>query len=158
MSSSELQLRCLICSHAEVVNPDGMLRRLQSVGKLRREKEPDSALLAELLRAAAGQLVCAGCGHVGLNVEQPVEEDWGPLRTCESCGQPIAAERLEVFPATTRCTACQVADDVGESSDEREFCPKCGAVMVLKRAASGYAWACSECRGGRSGDRSRVWH
>ncbi|HEY2794317.1 MAG TPA: TraR/DksA C4-type zinc finger protein [Micromonosporaceae bacterium] len=28
---------------------------------------------------------------------------------CESCGEPIPTERLEIFPATTMCVACKSA-------------------------------------------------
>jgi len=31
----------------------------------------------------------------------------GSYGICADCGQPIPAERLEIFPATTQCVACK---------------------------------------------------
>lgn len=31
----------------------------------------------------------------------------GQYGTCEDCGQPIGAERLEAIPTATRCVRCQ---------------------------------------------------
>ena len=70
------------------------------------------------------------------------------IRTCQGCGQPIAAERLEVFPDATHCTACAAAGIQG-GDDEREFCPRCGGLMVTRQSTAGgitrYVMSCSDC-------------
>jgi RNA polymerase-binding transcription factor DksA len=38
--------------------------------------------------------------------EALVRVDAGTYGTCESCGKPIAAERLSARPAATRCITC----------------------------------------------------
>ena len=35
----------------------------------------------------------------------------GVYGTCEDCGGPISAKRLEFLPEATRCVACQVRAD-----------------------------------------------
>ena len=119
---------------------------------LRREKEPDIDMMLELLPSAAEQMRCAECDHVGMQVNPTDgldDGDWGEARCCEQCGAAISPERLKVFPDTQRCPNCQRADEQGELSGEREFCEKCGALMVLRRSGGAgitrYVSVCSEC-------------
>lgn len=147
-----LQLRCPQCSATAVCGPDEMLARLRQAGSLRREKEPDLALVRELFLAAVPRFVCVECGQVGLTVA-PVEEefeddDWGLVRNCEACGQPIPAERLELFPTATLCVVCQRGAETGRDHGPAEYCPRCGNVMILRvrrRGITEYVLVCPEC-------------
>jgi len=133
-----------------------MLARLQHVGVLRRSKEPDLDLLAELFAAHAKRLACAACGHIGLSTrgcdaddwDDDDWDDWGAGRACEVCGQPILSERLQVFPAASRCAACQQQEEAG-GNVELEYCPRCGEVMTIRARASGasrYVMSCPKCK------------
>ena len=129
-----------------------MLARLRQVGMLRREKEPDGALVRELFLATVSRFVCVECGQVGLTAT-PVDEEfdddpWGPVRNCEACGQRIPAERLELFPTATLCVACQRGAEAGRDHAPAEYCPRCGNVMVLRaqrRGITEYVLVCPEC-------------
>ena len=131
-----------------------MLDRLRSVKMARRGAEPDPELIGELFRAAASKFTCPDCGAGGL-VTRPVDEEsdeaWGMARACESCGRPIARERLEIFPQAKRCAACQASDERGEDTAPAEFCPRCGNVMTLRPTRgpglARYVMACTRCRG-----------
>jgi predicted RNA-binding Zn-ribbon protein involved in translation (DUF1610 family) len=112
-------------------------------------------LLAELFRASVGNFTCPQCGNAGLTVtpgESLDNEAWGEARKCESCGAPIPAERLEVFPDSRLCVACQNRDERGELTGPAEHCPRCGSVMELSQSrGSGitrYLMTCRAC--GRS--------
>jgi hypothetical protein len=60
------------------------------------------------------------------------EDAWGDVRSCERCGATIPAERLEVFPDTRLCVACQQRRDGGADEGEPEYCPRCGSIMRLQ--------------------------
>lgn len=125
-----------------------MLARLQALGKLRRAVDPEEALVVELFSTSAEVMRCASCGHVGLHVGEAVaHDDWDDVRKCEGCGQTIPAERLEVFPDARRCVACESRGVT--SADEREFCPACGGLMVMRQSAAGgitrYVMVCNDC-------------
>ena len=81
--------------------------RLRALGSLRREKEPSPELVFELFRSAADRLPCSKCGSVGMVIgpceDEWDDESWGMQRGCNSCGKPIPAERLELFPNTRLC-------------------------------------------------------
>ncbi len=74
--SRRMRLICPQCAAGSVCGPQEMLQRLRSLGMLRREKEPDWDLVAELFRSAAGRLPCDECGQVGLRIS-PAEDDFG---------------------------------------------------------------------------------
>jgi predicted RNA-binding Zn-ribbon protein involved in translation (DUF1610 family) len=148
-----IQLRCPQCSASVRCGPEDRLMRLRQAGLLRREKEPEAALVHELFLATAARFICAECGCVGLTVV-PVEDEfddaeWGqPARNCEACRQPIPAERLELFPHTTLCVACQRGAETGQDQGPAEYCPRCGNVLVLRairRGVTEYALVCPEC-------------
>jgi len=127
-----------------------MLDWLRKANMLRRDVGPDAELLGELFRAAVARSNCPACGESSLVVRAVSEsnEDWGMARACAECGRPIARERLELLPTATLCAACQGAADRGESG-AAEYCPKCGAVMVLKPRGGGvtrYHMTCPQCR------------
>ncbi len=147
------ELACPRCGWTFVCGPGAMLDWLRRVKMARRGVEPEPDLIGELFRAAAGKFTCPQCDTLGL-VVRPVpeenDEDWGMARACQSCGRPIARERLEVFPQTTVCVACQGRADRGETQEPAEYCPRCGNVMTLRHSrASGitrYVLACPKCR------------
>ena len=129
-----------------------MLEWLRGVKMARRDAAPDPDLLPELFCAACVRFACPRCKAVGLSVCDPEVEDdeaWGMARTCESCGRPIARERLEVFPDTRSCVDCQARTDRGESAEPAEYCPRCGSVMTLgqrHRGVTRYVMICPNCR------------
>lgn len=57
-------------------------------------------------RAQAMALLEETRGQVAVLDEALGRVDAGTYGTCESCGQPIAAERLAARPAATRCITC----------------------------------------------------
>lgn len=144
---------CRACRWGIVEHRDQAIARLRSIGMLARDV-PDDATLLELARVAAGRLPCAECGATGLNVERARDDDaelWGDPLPCECCGAMIPAERLAIFPDSKVCAACQAKLDRGEAAGGVEYCPRCGAPMVV-RASRGsgitrYQQVCS--RGAR---------
>jgi len=132
-----------------------MVVQLRALGSLRREKEPSPELILELFRSAADRLRCSECGHTGVVIapcENECDDDaWGMPRGCTSCGKPIPAERIELFPDIRLCVDCQRREESGAVDEQREFCPKCGAVMTLVSRRTGgisrYEMKCPECRG-----------
>ncbi len=128
---------------------------LLRAGMLRRNEHPAEAEMQELLPAAAPKLACPECGSVGLSTSAVFDDDadWPAARRCQSCGQLIPAERLEVFPDAELCVQCQgrVDDRVPQVTDE--FCDGCGWPMVLRasrgRGITRQVIACSnpQCRG-----------
>lgn len=146
------QLRCPDCSETELCSPADMLSRLRVSGMLKRAKDPEPALVVELFESLAYSLGCSACSRWGLIVEVPPNDefDWPESRSCEACGAGIPAERLELFPDSRRCAACQQKHESAPDEGEIEFCPRCGSPMTL-RASSGsglarYTMVCAECR------------
>ena len=121
------------------------VRWLQSLKMLRRESEPDEAIVEELLRSAGDRLLCPECDAV-VSVGEDVRDDWEDLRPCEACRQPISAERLRVFPNAKLCPTCQSKEDRGETIGEQEYCPRCGSIMVMRQRSGKYAMYCEACR------------
>jgi hypothetical protein len=77
------------------------------------------------------------------------DEEWAMARSCEGCGRAIAYERLEVFPDTRLCVACQEQADRGEAADADQYCPRCGGLMKLgqsRRGVTRYVMVCPKCR------------
>jgi RNA polymerase-binding transcription factor DksA len=129
------ELHCPACGWRTVCGLADAISRLRLVGSLRREKEPDEAVVAELLVDAAPQMTCTVCKSRGLSVgtvEVKDDADWQAAILCEICRQPIPPERLEFMPETRRCVACQGAAESGQLDEEPEFCPKCGALVELR--------------------------
>lgn len=144
------QLACLSCDKVELCSVEDMTTRLRDEGMLRREAKPQELVVAELFGAAAKLFVCEGCGKQGMSLTlSDVSDNWGEPKKCDVCACVIPAERLEIFPDTTRCVPCQ---ESGAEPDEREavdFCKFCGGVMTL-RSPSGsglarYKMVCSDC-------------
>jgi len=113
------------------------MRLLRQAGMLRRNARPDRSLVQELLHGGGERLACPECGTPGL-VAVPLrdEGDWQDAPTCEICGKPLAPERLEAMPDATRCVTCQQDAESGALAREAEYCPKCGAPLVLRVSRS----------------------
>ncbi len=98
LDRTEQRLAALTADHAEVVaasrdtNADD-------------EHDPEGATIA-FERSQVGALIAQVRRHLD-EVQAALErlED-GSYGTCDSCGRPIGAARLEARPAATRCIAC----------------------------------------------------
>lgn len=149
-----MRLVCPQCATATICGPQDMLRRLKSLGMLRREKELDWGLVAELFQSAAGRLPCEECRHVGLRISRAEDdlddEAWGGSRRCESCGQTIPQERVQMLPNVTLCVSCQRLGERPVAEQPVDYCPRCGAVRHLRLRSgdgmAGYRPYCPECR------------
>lgn len=151
--SSEFDLRCLQCAWTIVCGHPQMADWLRRHRLIKSTSDIDTDMLTELFRTSAGRFTCPQCGEPALvaSPSEPLDDEaWGEARKCESCGASIPPERLEVFPETRHCVACQVRDDRGELTGPAEYCPRCGTVMVLKRASGSgitrHVMSCPACR------------
>jgi DNA-directed RNA polymerase subunit M/transcription elongation factor TFIIS len=152
-----LRWHCPACSHTEETPKDALYQRLRGVGLLRRveaEEAKDLDYLLQLAGSVKDKLTCPSCGVTGYQPQlaDDVETDWGEQRTCAQCKTTISPERLEVFPDTTLCPACQKKAEKGETG-EVEYCSRCGTPMQVRqrrgRGIAAYELACPSC-GGRA--------
>lgn len=155
MSSPKLaELNCPSCQHTEILATGGIVQRLSSHGMLRRNHDVEWEVLWELLRSSLDNLKCTACGHTGLTLSLSNElddDEWGSPRQCDSCGQVIDPERLEIFPDMRLCLPCQQSNERGDVPEEDpQFCRRCGALLILKPSRgpgiTRYEYRCSECR------------
>ena len=144
--------RCPHCGADERLGPRELAGRLRVLGMLKREDERDADFLLQLARAAGRKLLCPKCGCGGVKVEPADDRDeWGAAsKPCAACGAMIPAERLELYPDSALCAACQHRVDRGQSPDRHDdFCPRCGSRMVVRqRRGSGiaaYELICPDC-------------
>ncbi len=133
-----LELRCRACSWSEVCGAAQMAGWLRKAGKLRADKQMELDVTVEVLSAAAGQLACPQCEQIGLIAAPTVDDadDWPEARVCEACSKPLDPQRLEAVPNAVLCAACQRKDELGQLETETEYCPKCGAAMLLRPSKS----------------------
>jgi len=149
-------LSCSECAYTSACGPVAMLDWLRRVRMVRSDVAPEQELLGELFRSAADKFRCPRCGAHGMNVGTVYQEDeeddeaWGMARRCDDCGEAIASERLLALPDSRRCATCQSRDERGETSGPRDFCPKCGSVMVVRPSRGAgltrYQLNCPSCR------------
>jgi hypothetical protein len=117
--------------------------RLRVIGLLRREPDPDEAILAALFEESAPRMTCPICKEKRLvatpsDAAEVGDDDWQTAVLCEVCRQPISPERIEAMPGTKRCAACQGAAEAGRlEADEPDYCPHCGAIVVLRVSRGG---------------------
>lgn len=146
---------CPTCHQTEHTGLDTLLARLQAAGLLKRasrEERQDVAYLVALGTSVADRWSCPACGAAGVSVSQDDERDgdFDGGRPCAACGELIPAERLELFPETTLCTACQSTVERGGAPDTQEYCPRCGVPMQIQAARGAgitrYALLCPQCR------------
>jgi len=152
------ELRCSVCDWLQLCGPGMMRDWLRKVGKIRATSDMDSAILVELFCSCASQYVCPECGQHGLHVAAETDEDWPQAVSCEVCSKPIPAERLAAIPGTTLCAVCQEKEEQGVDTTQPEYCPSCGALMIVRPSSSGgitrYVASCTgnpPCRPGRRG-------
>ncbi|WP_425398701.1 TraR/DksA C4-type zinc finger protein [Aeoliella sp.] len=153
-------LQCRRCGFRTVCGTDDLVARLRLLGQLRRDKDPDEAIVEALLAEYAPLMTCPGCKEVGLAAADADDEwdddagDWQAAVLCEVCRQPIDPERLEYLPETKRCTECQHKSETGTLPDgDPEFCPRCGSLVELRvsrgTGITRYKRFCTGgCRGG----------
>lgn len=130
-------LSCPSCGWRTVCGSADIASRLRLVGLLRRDKDPDDDILAALFDDAAARMTCPTCKQVGLTAGDADtaddDDDWQTAVLCEACRKPIDPERLEVFPDSKRCVACQARSESGvPEPDEPDFCPRCGSLVELR--------------------------
>lgn len=154
---SILTLRCRNCGEMVSFLRAELQAKLRDLGFLRREAEPSDELLLEISQSliATGRLgSCPTCGKstLGEATEAEVAEsdEWfGDVRSCKQCGGVIPPERMEVFPDTQFCAACQKKVDSAGGGKDDEYCPYCGDVMQLRAVSSPgatYRMYCPSCR------------
>lgn len=136
-----IELQCEACGWRTLCGEAEVVRRLRALGLFRRAPEPPEDLVREVLRANGHRLSCDSCRATGLTVADGADSadagEWEQVIMCETCRQPIPAERLEFLPNATRCAACQDAKDRGATFVEPEYCPKCGATVELRVSRTG---------------------
>ncbi len=119
---------------------------------LKRDDQGDLDFLLQLASAARLRLLCPACGSGGLDFEPEPADDWGSgAKACAACGAAIPAERLELFPDSDLCAACQQQVDRGQSPDQHDdYCPRCGTRMTVRQrrgsGIAGYEMICPACR------------
>lgn len=129
------ELLCSNCHWQTVCGFDDAVARLRIIGQLRREKEPEQALVAELLVDSAPRMTCPLCKEKTLSARPAANDDfddWQAAILCEICRQPIDPERLEAIPNTKRCATCQGKAETGQPVDEPDYCPQCGALVEIR--------------------------
>jgi len=108
-------VRCPACDWAEVCGPEEIRKHLTREGILRRNGNPSSEELRELMKAVHPRIRCPQCQHKGLSlrpVAEPAQDTaWGGPVKCKSCRQPIPAARVQALPGVTLCLACQTSQD-----------------------------------------------
>jgi predicted RNA-binding Zn-ribbon protein involved in translation (DUF1610 family) len=152
---THLSFHCRACRHTEPSDRDNLISRLQGAGLLKRatrQERKDLPYLLALARTVSDQWLCPACGAAGLTLDEAdgPADDFEAGQPCAACGKMIPAERMELFPDTTLCTACQSIVDSGGTPDTQEYCPRCGSLMQIRAGrASGvahYALVCPHCR------------
>ena len=142
------RLRCPACGWQRLCGVEEMLRRLRALGMLRREAQPTPAMVLTLLQHQLPCLSCDRCQRNGLLLEEVDDDfdDWGTGRLCETCGKPLAAERLRLYPDARRCAACEQIDLHAAGTD---FCPRCGGRLLAKpgrgSGVARYKLTCRDC-------------
>jgi transcription elongation factor Elf1 len=148
-SDEQYELQCPVCDARQWCDQAAMLNRLRQLGMFRRQADPPAEMIVQLFRESVERFRCADCQHVGMVAQVASDDDWADTRSCSSCGAPIPAARLELFPDAKRCAACESQAESPQEED-REFCPRCGNVMRLEpqhgRGVTRYTLVCPSCR------------
>ncbi len=156
MDSNRIRVRisCRACGWAQDLSLSEMVGQLRAAGILKATSDSSPEVIRELYIASTEKLACPDCVAAGISARAATPEDdeaWGQARACEVCRAPIPRERLELLPDARLCAGCQAQDERGEANaTEREFCPRCGAVMKLAatrgQGITRYAMRCPACR------------
>lgn len=126
---------CNTCGYAERTNGAELIKRLQTIGLLKRDRESGPEVAIQLATTVADRFHCPKCGESGfLPAAVSDEDEWdAPVKLCSACGNAIPPERVELFPASELCAACQQAIDRGSGPGQHDdYCEICGERMVLK--------------------------
>ncbi len=139
--SSPLSLKatCPHCAWSELAGMAQCQRWLGKLGFLRRNANPTSDEVRELTLANAHQIECPECESTGLSIApyDPAEDSWDAGKACESCGEPIDADRLEIFPDSHLCVTCQQDHEQGRAPrNAPTYCPVCGSLMEVRSSGS----------------------
>jgi len=129
------ELICTNCSWQTVCGLNDAVARLRIIGQLRRDKEPDEAVVAELLIDSAPRMTCPLCKERKLTAHPAPDDDaddWQAAVLCEICRQPIDPERLDAIPGTKRCAGCQGKAEASVLADEPDYCPHCGSLIEIR--------------------------
>jgi predicted RNA-binding Zn-ribbon protein involved in translation (DUF1610 family) len=131
--AEHLELRCPNCRWSEFCGRMEMANWLRKARKLTARSRMETEVMIEVFRATAASLACPSCGQVGLAaVSADAPFDWPELKRCGVCSQPIGQERLEAVPDATLCAACQRNEEQGRPPSVTDYCPRCGAPMMLR--------------------------
>jgi len=87
MTIFSYELTCRECGWRTVCGYDDAIARLRIVGQLRREREPDEALVETLFVEAAPQMTCPICKEKSLfaRLSRGVDEEPGDWQTAVLC-------------------------------------------------------------------------
>lgn len=152
MDEQWIELRCAACGYRESIPFEALVEQIRRVGHLRKTAQPSRELVLELARTTPPPFACPRCGahspaRMPGETGEP-EEQWELTRRCQSCRRDIDPDRLEIFPSTTLCTACQAKSESGDNA-EYGFCERCGGRLTMAgRSGSGlagYQLKCSDC-------------
>lgn len=170
MDTRIVTTQCPHCHQSRPWTKADRLVWLQQSGFLRKHKDPADDIVSEMFRLKLQELPCPNCQKTGVRVVtqvQAVEEDdeqWDTaatavasdelVRFCIDCREQIDPDRVELFPETTRCVACQRKFESGEASGRSEsfsaddLCPRCGDFLQTHRNRSSrtaYRVQCGSC-------------
>lgn len=170
MDTRIITTQCPHCHHTRPWTTADRLIWLQRSGFLRKHKDPADEIVAEMFRLKLSELPCPACQQPGGRIVtqvQAVEDDdeqWDTLgssdesstevRYCTDCREQIDPDRVELFPETTRCVACQRKFENGEggrnhgSVEAEDLCPRCGDFLQTQRNRSSriaYRVQCGNC-------------
>jgi len=129
------ELICRNCGWRTICGLDDAVARLRLIGRLRRDKAPDEAVVETLFVESAPRMTCPVCKDKQLSARPSGDDeaDWSAAVLCEICREPIAAERLEAIPNAKRCAACATKSEHGDLPEvEPDFCPHCGALIEVR--------------------------
>lgn len=148
-----LEAVCGRCGFVERLSLLELVARLRALGMLKRGDDAGEQYVLELAAAARERLKCSSCDRGGIlvNLAEDRDDFEASSRPCAACGAAIPAERLELFPNSELCAACQQRVDRGQTPDQHDdYCPLCGTRMVVRQrrgsGIAGYELICPACR------------
>ncbi len=137
------KLHCRSCSWQTTSGREDLISRLQLVGLLRRDNDPEDEIILALLEDAAARMTCPSCKSIGLvasdseETETEWDDDWQAAVLCNHCRKPIPPERVEALPGVKQCVECQGMEETGTLPEEPDFCPRCGSLVEIRVSQSG---------------------
>jgi hypothetical protein len=148
--------RCNQCGAMQSFTLAELTDQLRSLKFLRRSDQPDEATILELTRSSMASGVWPACETCGKKQFSPptlestdFTTEWNDEIPCESCGQIIPQERLELFPDSRSCVRCQQKTEKSGSNLDIEYCRHCGNILQIRlssRRATSYRRYCPACK------------